>query len=379
MFNSSQHPYANNQDCHPEPNQLQANYNGINQNFPNELYASISQGFNSMTNRWHQNESPSMPMKQEIRDLYGTQVTKDFNSDCFQLQGHQKWTSSLFGRLPSNTYASSWSQQSHQQEQDQPQDQPQLHTHYSQQKHPQWNSKLNKSLPLNNDPTSTPLSSISSSSMTSSSNRGEISVPSFNDENIISSEDLFKSTKLDRPDLIGLPSSTGLHNALKDHRSKPSRDSSESNPSSSPRISSPKTQAIYSSEIDSDSLGSELHFSKANLALATVPGMDFNPESRVFSQDELRPQPIIRKRKKHFVSDENKDDKYWSRRIKNNIAARRSREARRLKENQIALRAAFLESENKNLRQKFQVALHDNFEIEKEVSDLTDQLKKFET
>lgn len=79
------------------------------------------------------------------------------------------------------------------------------------------------------------------------------------------------------------------------------------------------------------------------------------------------------------MSDENKDDKYWSRRIKNNIAARRSREARRLKENQIALRAAFLESENKNLRQKFQVALHDNFEIEKEVNDLTDQLKKFET
>lgn len=302
MFNSSHHPNVNNQDPHPELNQLQANFNGINQNFSNDLYPSISHGFNSMTNRWHQNESPSMPMKQEIRDLYGSQLTKDFNSDCFQPQGHQKWTSSLLGKLPpSNTYGSNWSLQSHLPQHDQQQQQQQHLAHFSQQKHAQWNDKLNKGLPSNHlDPTSTPLSSVSSSvSMASSSTLGEISIPSFNEENIISNDDLFKSAKLDRSNVsVPPPSSTGLSNALKDHRSKPSRDSSESNPSSSPRIQSPKTQAIYSSEIDSDSLGSELHFSKANLALATVPGMDFNPESRVFSQDELRPQPIIRKRKK---------------------------------------------------------------------------------
>ena len=45
----------------------------------------------------------------------------------------------------------------------------------------------------------------------------------------------------------------------------------------------------------------------------------------------------------HYVPQESKDDRYWEKRIKNNVAARRSREARRLKENQIALRAAFLE------------------------------------
>ena len=45
-----------------------------------------------------------------------------------------------------------------------------------------------------------------------------------------------------------------------------------------------------------------------------------------------------------------KDQKYWDKREKNNVAARRSREARRLKENQIALRAAFLERENKVLK-----------------------------
>lgn len=44
------------------------------------------------------------------------------------------------------------------------------------------------------------------------------------------------------------------------------------------------------------------------------------------------------------------DEKYWQRRKKNNLAAKRSRDARRLKENQITVRAAFLERENSVLR-----------------------------
>ena len=51
---------------------------------------------------------------------------------------------------------------------------------------------------------------------------------------------------------------------------------------------------------------------------------------------------MYRKRPKMFVSETAKDDKYWEKRSKNNVAARRSREARRLKENQIALRFLFL-------------------------------------
>lgn len=45
------------------------------------------------------------------------------------------------------------------------------------------------------------------------------------------------------------------------------------------------------------------------------------------------------------MPDELKDDKYWARRRKNNIAAKRSRDARRQKENQIAMRARYLEKE----------------------------------
>merc|ERR1712108_18134 len=84
--------------------------------------------------------------------------------------------------------------------------------------------------------------------------------------------------------------------------------------------------------------------------------IDFAPSARAFDMEELRPQPIIRKRAKQFVSSEKKDDKYWESRTKNTIAARRSREARRLKENQIALRAAFLEKENVSLRKDVEEA-----------------------
>lgn len=54
---------------------------------------------------------------------------------------------------------------------------------------------------------------------------------------------------------------------------------------------------------------------------------------------------MIKKSRKQFVPDELKDDKYWARRRKNNIAAKRSRDARRQKENQIAMRARYLEKE----------------------------------
>ena len=43
-------------------------------------------------------------------------------------------------------------------------------------------------------------------------------------------------------------------------------------------------------------------FSAEELALATIPGADFDPTRRQFSSDELRPQPIIRKRRKVLVT-----------------------------------------------------------------------------
>jgi len=103
-------------------------------------------------------------------------------------------------------------------------------------------------------------------------------------------------------------------------------------------------------------LEEETEFSAEDLSLATVPGLEFDPKQRSFDLEELRPQPIIKKRRKLFIKEANKDTTYYARREKNNVAARRSREARRLKENQIALRVAHLERENSGLRQEVETS-----------------------
>lgn len=97
---------------------------------------------------------------------------------------------------------------------------------------------------------------------------------------------------------------------------------------------------------------------------------DFDPRTRAFSDEELKPQPMVKKSRKQFVPDGLKDEKYWARRRKNNMAAKRSRDARRLKENQIALRAGFLEKENIGLRQEME-------RLKKENLALRDRLSKF--
>lgn len=98
-------------------------------------------------------------------------------------------------------------------------------------------------------------------------------------------------------------------------------------------------------------------------------GVDFDPRKRNFTDEELKPQPIIKKSKKVFVPEDLKDEKYWARRQKNNFAAKRSRDARRVKENQIALRAAFLEKENKCLRDEMTKLKKENAQLKSRLSN----------
>ncbi|KAJ8345559.1 hypothetical protein SKAU_G00297520 [Synaphobranchus kaupii] len=73
----------------------------------------------------------------------------------------------------------------------------------------------------------------------------------------------------------------------------------------------------------------------ADLALSSVPGQEiFDPRKRKFSAEELKPQPHDQEGPQERTT--------WRR--------SGSRDARRLKENQIAIRAGFLEKENGALR-----------------------------
>ncbi|XP_046354198.2 rhoGEF domain-containing protein gxcI-like isoform X1 [Haliotis rufescens] len=117
----------------------------------------------------------------------------------------------------------------------------------------------------------------------------------------------------------------------------------------------------------------DFDLSPPDLALVSIPGLkDFDPRKRTFSEEELKPQPMFKKSRKIFVPDDNKDDRYWCRRKKNNVAAKRSRDARRIKENQIAMRAAFLEKENSVLRTELE-------QIKRENADILISLTEFET
>ncbi|XP_034259393.1 thyrotroph embryonic factor isoform X3 [Pantherophis guttatus] len=139
--------------------------------------------------------------------------------------------------------------------------------------------------------------------------------------------------------------------------------------------SSPDDERLTPSPVDPDCVEIDVNFNPdpADLVLSSVPGGElFNPRKHKFADEELKPQPMIKKAKKVFVPDDQKDEKYWTRRKKNNVAAKRSRDARRLKENQITIRAAFLEKENTALRTE--VA-----ELRKEVGKCKNIVSKYES
>lgn len=109
--------------------------------------------------------------------------------------------------------------------------------------------------------------------------------------------------------------------------------------SSSHTSSPPSASSAITSNTD--------HFS--NGSNNSSPNMGHTAPSMCVPGSSLDITASGRKRPK-ILPDEQKDEAYWERRRKNNDAAKRSRDARRAKEDQIAIRAALLEQENLKLR-----------------------------
>lgn len=65
---------------------------------------------------------------------------------------------------------------------------------------------------------------------------------------------------------------------------------------------------------------------------------------------KLLPTSKSKKQRRQCVPGDLKDGKYWDRRLKNNLAAKRSRDLRRQKEMTVAYKAASLEEQNKDLQ-----------------------------
>ena len=66
-------------------------------------------------------------------------------------------------------------------------------------------------------------------------------------------------------------------------------------------------------------------------------------------------------------SSNEKDDKYWERRRKNNLAAKKSRDARKIRENQLRCRVTCLENANQVLRTKLEWEVRKNAELRQEL------------
>ncbi|XP_034030519.1 D site albumin promoter binding protein b isoform X2 [Thalassophryne amazonica] len=153
------------------------------------------------------------------------------------------------------------------------------------------------------------------------------------------------------------------------HGSQTSMNDSCESPSSSSSSSCPPLLTPTGSGPDATGM---FDLDSSDMAVSSVSGQhSFDPRRQCFTEEELKPQPMIKKARKILVPDNLKDEKYWTRRYKNNEAAKRSRDARRLKENQISVRAAFLERENAALRQE--VA-----EMRKELGRCRNILSKYE-
>lgn len=103
-------------------------------------------------------------------------------------------------------------------------------------------------------------------------------------------------------------------------------------------LSSPITQYLQQRKRRHDGRGSSGSTSSVE-SVGPLPGLPDGSAS-----------PDAAKKGRLSDTDEKRDEAYWERRRKNNEAAKRSRDARRAKEEEIALRAAFLEQENLKLR-----------------------------
>ncbi|ELU04811.1 hypothetical protein CAPTEDRAFT_175426 [Capitella teleta] len=102
---------------------------------------------------------------------------------------------------------------------------------------------------------------------------------------------------------------------------------------------------------DASSTNANVSVSAALASGADNQGLGSDPLSQPSSTTSSGGSSKIPPKKRPLsVPEDLKDGNYWEKRKKNNESAKRSREARRMKEEQIAMRVVYLEQENLQLR-----------------------------
>ncbi|XP_023228370.1 uncharacterized protein LOC111628756 [Centruroides sculpturatus] len=110
-----------------------------------------------------------------------------------------------------------------------------------------------------------------------------------------------------------------------------------------------KTQKAKSETVNKDSIMSNESAESNESNNGDSRDAQMNPQPSSSTEASTSKNATVRKRSK-ALPNELKDEAYWERRRKNNEAAKRSRDARRAKEDEIAIKATFLQQENMKLR-----------------------------
>lgn len=105
---------------------------------------------------------------------------------------------------------------------------------------------------------------------------------------------------------------------------------------------------------------------------SSPPGSGEGSDEEMYPQDYSMSRKEVRRRSKKPVPDEKKDETYWRRRLKNNIAAKRSREARRHKESELTKKATVLEMQHEALKSALEHARKMNEELRMRLSKYED-------
>ncbi|XP_044736841.1 cell death specification protein 2 [Chrysoperla carnea] len=144
--------------------------------------------------------------------------------------------------------------------------------------------------------------------------------------------------------------------------------------SSTTNLSSPSAPDSTNDATPNTNLSTQSNNNYANYGITPSPFITaqnfigYPPISKIYHQMENKKSSILprslsvsslnfgnqlsrrQRGEKKPIPDEQKDDKYFERRKRNNQAAKKSRDARKIREDQIALRASMLEHENAILR-----------------------------
>ena len=90
------------------------------------------------------------------------------------------------------------------------------------------------------------------------------------------------------------------------------------------------------------------------------------------------PKPLTRKTRRALVPDEQKNQKYWMKRMRNNVAARKSREDRRRKELEVLESMKNLKDENQKMKTYIDTVVKANEQLVAEMMQMKHKLQQYE-